>query len=162
MEQQNSQENIIPLQQVIEQNLRNGLHNLNVARKEAQENQSRNTKQALHGRGDQKFWHMLTSPIRWLIVEVMALFASFREKHGGFYTVLWYISLGIGYLLAFISLLLKIFAAIQHGDAGGFVILILFNTLLTTLWGLLYGIGIFIALALVLSLPYFIYKGIKS
>ena len=84
---------------------------------------------------------------------------SLKEKHEGYFTVVLNISVAIGFLYGFIKLLNVIFNAIRSNDFGTFVFVILFNSPLTMLWGLIAGIVVFVGLVVVTFIPYLIVRG---
>jgi hypothetical protein len=85
--------------------------------------------------------------------------SSLKEKHEGYFKVVWYISFGIGMFYGFIRLLAIIFNAIRVGDFAGFALAIIFNSVLVMIWGFLGGIVIFVVLFIITFIPYLIVRG---
>jgi len=85
--------------------------------------------------------------------------SSLKAKHEGYFMVVWYISFGIGVFYGIIRLLAVIFNAIRSGDFITFAFSILFNSLLTMVWGFIGGIVVFVVLVLITFIPYLIVRG---
>jgi hypothetical protein len=85
--------------------------------------------------------------------------SSLKEKHESYFTIVWYISFGIGMLYGIIKLLAVIFNAIRAGDFLTFVTAIILNSVLTMLYGFIGGIFIFVVLVIITFIPYLIVRG---
>jgi len=84
---------------------------------------------------------------------------SLKAKHESYFTIVWYLSFGIGFVYGFIKLLDVIFKAIRSGDFATFVIAILLNSIFTMLWGFIGGIVVFVVLVIITFIPYLIVRG---
>jgi hypothetical protein len=85
--------------------------------------------------------------------------SSLKAKHEGYFTVVWYISFGIGIVYGFLRLLAVIFNALRAGDFWTFVFAILLNSILTFIWGLIGGVVVFVVLVVLSFIPYLIVRG---
>ncbi len=86
-------------------------------------------------------------------------FSSLKEKHEGYFIVVWYISFVIGFVYGTIRLLAVIFNAIRSGDFLTFVFAIILNSVLTMFWGFIGGIVVFVVLVIISFIPYLIVRG---
>src|SRR5258708_36680372 len=85
--------------------------------------------------------------------------SSLKEKHGGYFTDVWSISFGIGIFYGLFRLLAVIFNTIRAGDFVTFAFSILFNSVLTIVWGFIGGIVVFVVLVIITFIPYLIVRG---
>lgn len=87
---------------------------------------------------------------------------SFREKHGSFYSTLWGISLGLGFVYGFIVWLQQLFTSIQDNNFVGFLFIFIAQSLILAINGFIAGVGIFVGLSLLLTIPYLIIRGLRK
>lgn len=85
---------------------------------------------------------------------------KFTDKHGSFYSSLWDKSLTLGFLYAFLKWLSLVVEMIQIGNVAGVFFTFIFQTIIMALNGIFSALFIFVFLSILLTIPYFIYRGV--
>jgi len=84
------------------------------------------------------------------------------SKHEDYLHILWQISLVLGYINAIIDWFQTVFQTARDGNALGFVVLIVLQSLWLGLNGILGAIMVFLILLLITIIPYLIIRGITK
>lgn len=86
-------------------------------------------------------------------------FTSFKEKHSAFFSSLWNVSLGIGFLWGFFQWIFSLFETAADGNLIGFFIVFVMQTVIMGFQAIIAACIIFIGLVILLTIPYLVIRG---
>ena len=93
-------------------------------------------------------------------ISFKAKLQSFLNKHEKYLTVIWQISIFFGYILAFINWIKFMFEIAQAGSVMGFILGLVFMSIIMMIAGILGAVVIFVEILVVTILPYLLIRGL--
>ena len=90
------------------------------------------------------------------------MFKKFYRKHESFLSTLWYISLFLGYIYAIYRWFVSLFLTAHDGNFLGFVFLIIFQTFILGITGIISAVVIALVFLAIGLVPYLIVRGLTK
>lgn len=92
----------------------------------------------------------------------MKIISSFKQKHSDYFSVVWTISMYIGFFIGVWKWIEAIFLNAQHGSMVGFLLAFAMQSVLIFVYGIIAAVSLFITIFLITFLPYLLIRGLTK